>query len=52
MSAAIGSHIGPAESVLSLFAGPDIGVFCRSYLAHLAWHRGDESRRMRKRRKR
>jgi DNA-binding SARP family transcriptional activator/predicted ATPase len=32
---------GPAESVLALFAGPDIGVFCRSYLAHLAWHRED-----------
>jgi predicted ATPase len=28
--------------VLSLFAGPDIGVFCRSYLAHLEWHRGDD----------
>ena len=27
--------------MLSLFAGPNLGVFCRSYLAHLAWHRGD-----------
>lgn len=35
---------GPAESVLALFAGPDIGVFCRSYLAHLAWHRNDCNR--------
>ena len=41
MSAAIRAHGGPAESVLALFAGPDVGVFCRSYLAHLAWHRGD-----------
>jgi adenylate cyclase len=41
MTAAIGTHGGPAESVLALFAGPDLGVFCRSYLAHLAWHRGD-----------
>jgi DNA-binding SARP family transcriptional activator/predicted ATPase len=41
MTAAIHSHSGPAESVLALFAGPDIGVFCRSYLAHLAWHRED-----------
>jgi DNA-binding SARP family transcriptional activator/predicted ATPase len=41
MSAAIGAHGGPAESVLALFAGPDLGVFCRSYLAHLAWHRED-----------
>jgi DNA-binding SARP family transcriptional activator/predicted ATPase len=39
MTAAIRTHSGPAESVLALFAGPDIGVFCRSYLAHLAWHR-------------
>jgi predicted ATPase len=41
MTAAISPHDGPAESVLALFAGPDLGVFCRSYLAHLAWHRGD-----------
>ncbi|MGH9667378.1 MAG: ATP-binding protein, partial [Bryobacteraceae bacterium] len=39
MTAAIRTQCGPAESVLALFAGPDIGVFCRSYLAHLAWHR-------------
>jgi DNA-binding SARP family transcriptional activator/predicted ATPase len=41
MTAAIRAHSGPADSVLALFAGPDIGVFCRSYLAHLAWHRGN-----------
>jgi predicted ATPase len=41
MTAAIHARNGPAESVLALFAGPDIGVFCRSYLAHLAWHRED-----------
>jgi DNA-binding SARP family transcriptional activator/predicted ATPase len=41
MTAAIGTHGGPAESVLTMFAGPDLGVFCRSYLAHLAWHRED-----------
>jgi DNA-binding SARP family transcriptional activator/predicted ATPase len=41
MTAAIRAHSGPAESVLALFAGPDIDVFCRSYLAHLAWHRED-----------
>ena len=39
MNSAIRNHTGPAESVLALFAGPDIRVFCRSYLAHLAWHR-------------
>ncbi len=41
MNAAIEAHRGPAESVLELFAGPDVGVFCRSYLGHLAWHRGN-----------
>jgi adenylate cyclase len=39
MTAAIRADSGPAESVLELFAGPDLGVFCRCYLAHLAWHR-------------
>jgi DNA-binding SARP family transcriptional activator/predicted ATPase len=45
MTAAIRTLTGPAESVLTLFAGPDIGVACRSYLAHLAWHhdRGNEA---------
>jgi DNA-binding SARP family transcriptional activator/predicted ATPase len=41
MHAAISAHSGPSESVLELFAGPDVGVFCQSYLAHLAWHRED-----------
>ncbi|MGA7410830.1 MAG: AAA family ATPase [Bryobacteraceae bacterium] len=39
--AAIRSKSDSAESVLALFAGPDIDVFCLCYLAHLAWHRGD-----------
>ena len=41
MTAAVRAHSGPSESVLALFAGPDIGVFCRAYLAHLSWHRED-----------
>jgi predicted ATPase len=41
MTTAIRTHSGPTESVLALFAGPEIGVFCRCYLAHLAWHRQD-----------
>jgi DNA-binding SARP family transcriptional activator/predicted ATPase len=41
MAAAIEMESGPAESVLAMFAGPDIRVFCRAYLAHLAWHRED-----------
>jgi DNA-binding SARP family transcriptional activator/predicted ATPase len=42
MIAPISAESSPMESVLALFAGPDIGVFCRSYLAHLVWHRGDD----------
>jgi predicted ATPase len=29
-----------SHAALALFAGPDLGVFCRSYLAHLLWHKG------------
>src|SRR6185436_5713194 len=41
MTVATHMRSDPAESLLALFAGPDIDVFCRSYLAHLAWHRED-----------
>ena len=34
---------GPSHPDLALFAGPDIGVSCRSYLAHLRWQLGDTS---------
>jgi DNA-binding SARP family transcriptional activator/predicted ATPase len=44
MNAAVAAESGPAESVLALFAGHDVGVFCRAYLAHLAWHREDANR--------
>lgn len=44
MTAAILAHGRTSDSVLALFAGPDLGVFCTSYLAHLAWHRGDGDR--------
>lgn len=44
MTSAAGVDDGSAKSVLALFAGPDVGVFCRSYLGHLAWHRGDRIR--------
>jgi DNA-binding SARP family transcriptional activator/tetratricopeptide (TPR) repeat protein len=37
--AALRAPGGPGESVLTLFAGPNVGVFCQSYLAHLSWHR-------------
>jgi DNA-binding SARP family transcriptional activator len=29
-----------SQAPLAWFAGPDVGVFCQSYLAHLLWHRG------------
>jgi len=28
------------HAILALFAGPDMGVFCQSYIAHLEWHLG------------
>lgn len=33
-----GSASHPA---LALFAGPDVGVFCRVYVPHVLWHLGD-----------
>ena len=39
MTSAMGTYDSSAESVLALFAGPDLGVLCHSYSAHLAWHR-------------
>ena len=42
VSEAFRSLVGPTDSVLELFAGPDIEIFCRTYLAHLAWHCGEE----------
>jgi len=31
---------GAPHPALALFAGPDVGMFCRSYLAHILWHLG------------
>ena len=39
MTSAAGAHEASAESVLAFFAGPDLGVFCHAYLAHLGWAR-------------
>ena len=41
MTVALRTYTGATEKVLALFAGPDIGVFCRSYLAQLSWLRDD-----------
>ncbi|HEU5022538.1 MAG TPA: AAA family ATPase, partial [Bryobacteraceae bacterium] len=42
MTAAQRQESGSTDSVLALFAGPDLGVFCLSYLGHLTWHCEDE----------
>ena len=32
---------GPSDrALLHLFGGPDVGVFCRSYLSHVLWYMG------------
>lgn len=44
MTASIQAEQPSQESDLALFAGPDVGVFTRAYLAHLAWHREEGDR--------
>lgn len=34
---ALSSYTGSSHPALALFAGPDVGVFCRSYLSHVLW---------------
>jgi predicted ATPase len=34
-------NLGRPSPDLALFAGRDVGVFCRSYLSHVLWHLGD-----------
>jgi DNA-binding SARP family transcriptional activator/predicted ATPase len=40
LNQALAAYPGPPHSALSLFAGPDLGVFCRSYLAQVLWLMG------------
>jgi predicted ATPase len=40
MEQAVPTYGGPSHPALALFAGPDVGVFCRSYLSHLLWQLG------------
>lgn len=48
MTTADRQETGETESVLALFAGPDLGVFCQAYLAHLTWHcTGEDAERAR-----
>ena len=41
MEQALQMDSGPCDPALALFAGPDVGVFCRAYLGHLLWHLDD-----------
>ncbi len=41
MERAAPSFGSASHPALALFAGPDIGVFCRAYLSHLLWQFGD-----------
>ena len=40
MARTISTYDEVPHAALALFAGPDIGVFGRSYLAHILWHLG------------
>jgi len=40
LNQALAAYPGPPNSALALFAGPDLGVFCRSYLAQVLWLTG------------
>jgi DNA-binding SARP family transcriptional activator/predicted ATPase len=40
MEQALAAYPGGSDSALALFAGPDVGVFCRSYLPHVVWQLG------------
>jgi DNA-binding SARP family transcriptional activator len=40
ISRAASAYRGGSQAALALFAGRDLGVFCRAYLAHLCWHQG------------
>lgn len=42
MTVAVRTDSDPTHSALALFAGPNIGIFCRSYLGHLAWYCGEQ----------
>jgi DNA-binding SARP family transcriptional activator/predicted ATPase len=39
---------GGSHPALAMFAGPDVGVFCRSYQSHVLWHLGNAEQAARK----
>ena len=40
MEKAMAAYAGGSHPALALFAGPDVGVFCRSYESHVLWLMG------------
>ena len=40
---ALDIHEASSASVLEVFGGPDVRVFCRAYLSHVAWHRASDA---------
>ncbi len=40
---ALDIHKGSSAPVLEVFGGPDVRVFCRAYLSHVAWHRAPDA---------
>ena len=45
---ALAAFSGGSHPALALFAGPDVGVFCRSYQSHVLWHLGNAEEAARK----
>jgi predicted ATPase len=45
---ALAAFSGGSHSALAMFAGPDVGVFCRSYQSHVLWHLGNAEEAARK----
>ena len=45
---ALAAFSGSSHPALAMFAGPDVGVFCRSYQSHVLWHLGSAEEAARK----
>jgi DNA-binding SARP family transcriptional activator/predicted ATPase len=45
---ALAAFSGSSHPALAMFAGPDVGVFCRSYQSHVLWHLGNAQEASRK----
>ncbi len=45
---ALAAFSGGSHPALAMFAGPDVGVFCRSYQSHVLWQLGNAEQAARK----